>query len=181
MIFEPLSIAGSWLIRLEPIEDDRGLFARAFDERAFRERGLALPAVQVNLSVSRRRGTIRGLHWQVEPYGEAKFLRCTRGAVYDVAVDLRADSPSCRQWQGVRLSADDRAAVYVPAGCAHGYQALEDGAEVLYGVSQPYVPGAERGLRWDDPALRIEWPIRDGVIVSDKDAAWPTLDEVPVT
>lgn len=178
MIFEPLTIAGSWLIRPQPIEDARGLFARAFDEHAFRDRGLAIPMVQVNLSTNRRRGTIRGLHWQVEPYGEAKFLRCTRGVVYDVAVDLRVDSPSYLRWQGVRLSADDRAAVYVPAGCAHGYQALEDDSEVLYGVSHEYVPGAERGLRWDDPTLAIEWPIREGVIVSDKDAAWPTLADV---
>lgn len=178
MIFEPLAIAGSYLVRLQPIEDDRGLFARAFDAHAFRDRGLAVPCMQINLSANRRRGTIRGLHWQIEPYGEAKFLRCTRGAVYDVAVDLRADSPSYRRWQGVRLSADERNAVYVPAGCAHGYQALEDATEVLYGVSHPYVPGAERGLRWDDPSLAIDWPIREGVIVSDKDAAWPALDEV---
>ena len=178
MILEPLAVSGSYRIAIRPIGDERGFFARAFDEDTFREHGLELPTVQMNLSGNVRRGTIRGLHWQEAPYGEAKFLRCIRGAVYDVAVDLRPESPTYRRWQGIRLTADDHDAVYVPAGCAHGYQALEDGSEVLYGVSHRYVPGVERGLRWDDPELGIEWPIRDDVVVSPKDAAWPALAEV---
>jgi dTDP-4-dehydrorhamnose 3,5-epimerase len=132
--------------------------------------------VQTNISTNRHRGTIRGLHWQAAPYGESKLLRCTRGAIFDVAVDLRPDSPTYRQWQGHVLDAVDRRMVFVPVGCAHGYQALDDDAEVSYQVSHPYVPDAERGIRWDDPSLAIRWPITEGVIVSDKDTAWPDLD-----
>ena len=133
--------------------------------------GIPIRNIQTNLSYNRRRGTIRGLHWQVEPYGESKLIRCTRGSVFDVAVDLRAGSSTYGRWQGVtprpRRSAN---LVFVPAGCAHGYQALEDDAEVSYQVSHAYVPGSERGIRWNDPAIGIEWPISDDVIVSEKDA-----------
>lgn len=176
MKFEPLPIAGSFRIVPEPFQDDRGLFARIWDEDEFAAHGISIRNVQTNVSYNRARGTTRGLHWQVEPYGETKLIRCTRGSVHDVAVDLRRDSPSFRTWQGVTLTADDRVMVFVPAGCAHGYQALEDGAEVSYQVSHEYVPGSERGLRWNDPALGIDWPIREGVITSAKDASWPDVD-----
>jgi dTDP-4-dehydrorhamnose 3,5-epimerase len=169
----PAKLAGSWTVEIEPIGDERGFFARIWDEQVFADAGAPVRNVQTNLSYNRRRGTIRGLHWQVEPYGETKFLRCTRGSVFDVAVDLRRDAPTYGQWQGVVLSAEQRNLVFVPAGCAHGYQALEDDSEVSYQVSHPYQPGSERGIRWDDPAIGIEWPITHDVVVSPKDASWP--------
>jgi dTDP-4-dehydrorhamnose 3,5-epimerase len=172
----PAGLHDSWLIEPTRIGDDRGFFARIWDDAWFAEVGLDIHNVQTNQSYNRQRGTTRGLHWQVEPYGESKFLRCTRGAVFDVAVDLRPDSPTFGRWQGHIIDAEARNLVFVPAGCAHGYQALEDHAEVSYQVSHAYVPGAERGIRWDDPALAIAWPITTDVIVSDKDQAWPDLD-----
>ncbi len=175
MNLSPAGLAGSFLIDLSRIGDERGFFARTWDDEWSEQLGVATRAVQVNLSTNRRRGTIRGLHWQVPPYGESKLLRCTRGAVFDVAVDLRPDSPTYRQWQGHRLDTDNRTMVFVPVGCAHGYQALEDDSEVSYQVSHPYVPGSELGIRWNDPALQIAWPITEDVIVSDKDMAWPDL------
>jgi dTDP-4-dehydrorhamnose 3,5-epimerase len=172
---QPADIDGSFRISIRKIEDDRGFFARVWDEPVFEAHGVPVRNIQTNISYNRRRGTIRGLHWQVEPYGESKLLRCTRGSVFDVAVDLRRGSPTYGRWQGVRLTAEEGNLVFVPAGCAHGYQALEDDAEVSYQVSHAYVPGSERGIRWNDPALAIEWPIVDDVIVSDKDGAWPDV------
>ena len=175
MKFRPAGLAGSFLIDIERIGDERGFFARIWDEAEFAAHGLEMRAVQSNVSTSRRRGTIRGLHWQVAPHGESKLLRCTRGVVFDVAVDLRPESPTYGRWQGYRIEAASHAMVFVPAGCAHGYQSLEDDTEVSYQVSNPYVPGAERGVRWDDPSIGIDWPIVDDVTVSDKDRAWPDL------
>jgi len=169
----PAGLDGSYLIDPDLIEDERGFFARIWDVELFRELGHDIQNMQTNVSYNRRRGTTRGLHWQVEPYGESKFLRCTRGAVFDVAVDVRPGSATYGRWQGHIIDADSHRLVFIPAGCAHGYQALEDDSEVSYQVSHPYVPGAERGLRWDDPALGIQWPITDEVIVSAKDGAWP--------
>lgn len=177
MNLSPAGLQGSHLIDITSIGDDRGIFARIWDEAWSAELGVDLRNVQTNLSTNRRRGTTRGLHWQISPYGESKLLRCTRGAIFDVAVDLRPESPTYRQWQGHVLDADSRRIVFVPIGCAHGYQALEDDAEVSYQVSHPYMPGSERGIRWDDPTLGIRWPITDGVILSDKDSAWPAMDE----
>ena len=173
MKLTPAGLDGSFLIDLTRIEDDRGFFARLWDEAWAAELGVEIRNVQTNLSTNRHRGTIRGLHWQVAPYGESKLLRCTRGSVFDVAVDLRRGSPTYGRWQGHVLDAEQRTMIFVPVGCAHGYQALEDGAEVSYQVSHPYVAGSEQGLRWNDSTLAIEWPIRDGVITSAKDAAWP--------
>jgi dTDP-4-dehydrorhamnose 3,5-epimerase len=172
----PAGLDGSYLIGITPIGDERGFFARIWDEEWSERLGVETRNVQTNLSTNRHRGTIRGLHWQAAPYGESKLLRCTRGSVFDVAVDLRPESPTYMQWQGHVIDAESRRMVFVPVGCAHGYQALEDGAEVSYQVSHPYVPESERGIRWNDPALGIEWPITDAVIVSDKDAAWPDVD-----
>lgn len=171
----PAGLHGSFIIDISPIGDERGFFARIWDDAWSAILGTDIRNVQTNLSTSRQRGIVRGLHWQIPPYGESKLLRCTRGAVYDVAVDLRPASPTYRQWQGHIIDAASHRMVFVPAGCAHGYQALEADSEVSYQVSHPYVPGAERGIRWDDPALSIEWPIREDVIVSDKDAAWPDM------
>lgn len=176
MDFQPAELDGSYRIGLRTIEDDRGFFARIWDEAVFAEHGIPIRNIQTNLSYNRRRGTIRGLHWQVDPYGESKLVRCTRGAVFDVAVDLRPGSPTYARWQGVRLTAEDRNLLFVPVGCAHGYQALEDHTEVSYQVSHEYVPGSERGLRWNDPAIGIDWPILEEVIVSAKDAAWPDAE-----
>ena len=172
MEFRELSIQGAYLIRIAPVSDERGFFARAFCEEAFAERGLCARFVQTSLAYTRRRGTIRGLHYQVFPHGEAKLIRCIRGAVWDVCVDLREGSPTYGQWLGAELSAENRDMLYAPAGCAHGYQALRDDTEVLYSVSSPYAPEYERGIRWDDPAFGIEWKSVGEVILSDKDTAW---------
>jgi dTDP-4-dehydrorhamnose 3,5-epimerase len=171
----PAGIAGSFLIDLQRIGDDRGFFARVWDETWTAQLGVDIRNVQSNISYNTRRGAIRGLHWQVEPHGETKLLRCTRGAIFDVAVDMRPESPTYRQWQGHRLDAESRTMVFIPAGCAHGYQALDDATEVTYQTSAAYAPDAERGIRWDDPAIGIEWPIAEGAVVSDKDRAWPLL------
>lgn len=172
MEFRELPVSGSYLIRLKPVSDARGFFARAFCEEGFTERGLCAQFIQTNLAYTRRAGTIRGLHYQVPPHEEVKLVRCIRGAVWDVCVDLRADSPTYGQWTGTELSSENRDMLYVPAGCAHGYQTLRDDTEVLYSVSSPYAPACERGIRWDDPAFGIEWKYGGEVILSDKDASW---------
>lgn len=176
MRFRESGLAGGWVIEPEPIGDERGWFARAFCAEEFRAHGLPGRFPQTNMSESRRAGTIRGLHVQLPPHAEAKALRCVAGRVFDVAVDLRPDSPTFLRWSGVELDADGAAMVYVPGGCAHAYQALEDRSRVLYMVSEPYTPGSETGVRWDDPALGIDWPVTEPVIVSDKDGSWPDLD-----
>ena len=172
MRFTALPVAGAHIVDIEPVEDVRGGFARAFCAEEFVEHGLEPVVAQVNLSWNTHAGSLRGLHVQDPP--EAKLIRCLRGAVYDVVVNLRAESPTHLQWCGVELHDAARRAVYVPPGCAHGYLALTDGAEVLYSVSEAYAPGGETGVRWNDPSIGIEWP-RDIVVVSDKDATWPLL------
>jgi dTDP-4-dehydrorhamnose 3,5-epimerase len=171
MIFSPTSLAGVFVIDLDKREDARGYFARAWCNREFTEHGLP-QFVQTNMSMSKQKGTIRGLHYQVAPHGEAKYMRCIAGAIYDVVCDIRPGSPTYKKWFGVELTAQNRKAVFVPEGLPHAYQALTDDAEVIYSSSCYYTPGAERGLRWNDPAFNIEWPIREA-IVSDKDAKWP--------
>jgi dTDP-4-dehydrorhamnose 3,5-epimerase len=171
MLFTETKIPGLYVIELEKREDARGYFARAWCAKEFADH--RLPAfVQTNMSMSRVRGTIRGLHYQLAPHGEAKYVRCVRGAIFDVAVDLRPDSPTYKKWFGVELTADNRRAAFIPEGVAHAYQALTDDAEVIYSSSCAYTPGAERGIRWNDPAFDIEWPIREA-LVSDKDMKWP--------
>jgi dTDP-4-dehydrorhamnose 3,5-epimerase len=175
MIFNETKIPGVYVIELEKREDSRGYFARAWCQKEFSAHNL--PAfVQTNMSMCRQKGTIRGLHYQAAPHGEAKYMRCIRGAIYDVVVDVRPDSPTYKKWFGVELSAENRKAIFVPEGLAHAYQALTDDAEVIYSASAFYTPGAERGLRWNDPAFNIEWPIREA-LVSDKDAKWPDFKE----
>lgn len=173
MIVRPTGIAGLAVLDVEPHVDERGGFARAYCASELAAAGLDATIAQVNVSWNERAGTLRGLHFQVDP-PEAKLLRCTAGAVWDVAVDVRPDSPTYLHWFGVELTAVSRRAVYVPAGCAHAYLALTDGAEVLYSTSAPYTPGQERGLRWDDPRLAIDWP-RPVTVVSAKDSSWPLL------
>ncbi|MBI3715407.1 MAG: dTDP-4-dehydrorhamnose 3,5-epimerase [Betaproteobacteria bacterium] len=174
MIFVPTPLAGAFVVELKRLEDDRGFFARSFCRDEFRARGLNPEVWQCNVSFNPRRGTLRGMHFQADPYAEDKLIRCTRGIIWDVIVDLRADSPGYRKWFGAELSAESRRALYVPKGFAHGFQTLADDAEVLYMMSESYHPESARGVRWDDPAIGIEWPLA-GPSMSDKDRSYPLL------
>ncbi|HEY5044225.1 MAG TPA: dTDP-4-dehydrorhamnose 3,5-epimerase [Solirubrobacteraceae bacterium] len=177
MRFIETPLPGAWVIELEEIEDERGWFARTFDAEEFRARGLNSDVVQCNASFNLRAGTLRGMHYQAEPHGESKLVRCVRGAIFDVAVDLRPDSSTYRAWHGVQLSAENRLAFYIPAGLAHGFQTLAENSEVLYQMGNPYVPAAARGVRWDDPAFAIEWPASNGDrVISDKDRSYPDFE-----
>ena len=177
MIFTETPLRGAFVIDLEQRADERGFFARSFCAREFEEHGLRPLIAQANVSFNHRTGTLRGMHYQLPPATETKLVRCTRGAIYDVIVDLREGSPTHMQHFGVELTADNRSALYVPELFGHGYLTLTDGAEVEYQVSEFYTPGLERGMRHDDPALGIDWPVAVEVI-SEKDAAWPLLDAV---
>lgn len=172
MKFTELDVAGAFYVELQPNVDDRGSFSRAWCADELQAHGAVGEIAQMNLSTNHLAGTIRGLHVQNPPHGEAKFFRCVNGSSYHVIVDVRPDSSTYGKWVGVELSADRHDALYVPPYCAKGYQALVDNTAVLYAVSSPYTPGAEVGLRYDDPAFHITWPITDGVIVSDKDTSW---------
>lgn len=175
MKFTELDIAGVYLITLEPYRDERGFFARAWCRHEFEEHGLAPHVAQVNVSYNKHAGTLRGMHYQMPPYGETKLVRCTRGAIYDVVIDMRPDSPSFRSWVGAELTADNRQMLYVPENFAHGFITLTDNTEITYQVSQFYTPEAERGVRYDDPAFGIEWPVPIRV-VSEKDKNWPDIN-----
>jgi dTDP-4-dehydrorhamnose 3,5-epimerase len=177
MKWEQTAVAGLWRLELESRGDDRGFFARGWCAREAAAHGLNPAWVQMNASLSRHAGTLRGLHWQAAPWEEVKLVRCVRGAIWDVGVDLRPGSPTYLRWHGEELSAENRRALYVPEGCAHGFLSLTPDAEVHYLVSQFYAPEAERGARWDDPALAIAWP-RAVEVISDKDSRWPFLGEV---
>lgn len=172
MKFLPTSVQGAYIVEVEPRTDERGLFARTFCQREFERRGLETRIAQCNLSFNPRRGTLRGLHFQRAPHAEAKLVRCTRGRVFDIALDLRSDSATYKRWHGAELSAENHAALYIPPGCAHGYLTLEDSCEVSYQVSEFYDPASEGGVRWDDPAFSIRWPIAVEVI-SAKDRGYP--------
>jgi dTDP-4-dehydrorhamnose 3,5-epimerase len=176
MRFQPLPLQGAYLVELEPRSDDRGFFARAFSIDEFAEHGLRTDVVQCNLSYNRQSGTIRGLHYQIQPAAESKLLRCVQGAIHAVIVDLREDSVTHLQHVAIELSAANRRALYVPEHFAAGMQTLVDDTELYYQVSQYYTPDAERGLRYDDPVLAISWPQVPSVI-SDKDRAWPLLEQ----
>lgn len=175
MQFEPTHVDGAYVIELERREDDRGFFARRFDVDAFAAHGLTTRIVQSNVSVTRRRGTVRGLHLQLAPALESKLVRCTRGAIFDVVVDLRPGSSTFGRWTGVELSEENERSLYVPPGCAHGFQALSDNVAILYDASAAYAPDAATGVRYDDPAFDIEWPL-DVTVVSEQDRRWPLLD-----
>lgn len=167
-------LAGVWVVEPERIGDERGWFARTFDAEVFAAHGLDTTVVQANASFNARRGTLRGMHLQSDPHGEPKLVRCVRGAVYDVAVDLRPDSPTYCRWHAVELRADEGTAFFLPRGIAHGFQTLSDDCELHYLMGAPYVPGAASGVRWDDPAFAIDWP-DPGVerTIADKDLAFP--------
>jgi dTDP-4-dehydrorhamnose 3,5-epimerase len=176
MIFTPAGLEGAFLIDVERREDERGSLARTFCEREFAEHGVPMRVVQSSTIQSRRRQTLRGLHYQEAPHTEAKLVRCTRGSIFLVMVDLRPDSRTRKQWLGAELSARNQRLAYVPEGFAQGYQTLEDDTEVLYHMSHHYVPEAARGVRWDDPALGIGWPAATGDrIISPRDRSWADL------
>lgn len=171
MKLEAAALAGVFLARLEPVPDARGFYARSFCADEFRAAGLDPRVAQAGLSHTLRRGTLRGLHFQETPYAEAKLVRCVRGEVYDVALDLRPRSPSFGKWMAVELTARNRDALYLPEGVAHGFQALADDVELYYQMSMPYHPEAARGVRWNDPAFGIAWPIADPIL-SERDASY---------
>ncbi len=175
MKFTETKLKGAFILDLEPHEDSRGFFARTFCQKEFEAHGLKPIVAQCNCSFNHKKGTLRGMHYQIPPAAETKLVRCTRGAVYDVIVDLRPDSPTYLQHIGVELTEHNRRQLYVPEMFAHGYLTLTDGAEVTYQVGEFYTPGYERGIRFDDPALKIEWPIPIEVI-SEKDANWPPFE-----
>ncbi|SDQ68680.1 dTDP-4-dehydrorhamnose 3,5-epimerase [Quadrisphaera sp. DSM 44207] len=177
MRIETTPVAGVAIVRIDPRTDERGFFARSFDRDAFAEAGLETELVQANISWNERRGTLRGMHYQLESAPEAKLVRCTRGAVLDQVVDVRPGSPTYLQHVSVELTEDNRTALYVPPLFAHGFITLADRTEVTYNVSAPYTPGVERGLRHDDPDLGLSWPVPVEV-VSAKDASWPLLADV---
>ena len=177
MIFTETKLRGAFLLDLEPREDNRGFFARTFCQREFAEHGLKAVIAQANVAFSRRKGTVRGMHFQYPPAPETKLVRVTRGAVLDIIVDLRPESPTWLQHVAVKLSADNRRALYVPERFAHGYQVLEDDTETTYDVGEFYTPAAEGGLLHDDPRLRLEWPLPLGEI-SAKDRSWKPLDQI---
>lgn len=173
MNFTETKLKGVYLIDPKRFEDDRGFFAPSFSAREFEARAMTGCFVETNISFSRKRGTIRGMHYQAAPHGQAKLVRCTRGAVYDVAVDLRPDSPTYGQWVGVELTAENRRMIYIPGDCAHGFQTLADDSEVFYMVSSPYEPASGRGFRWNDPAFRIEWPEVEERVLIERDNQYP--------
>lgn len=175
MLFRATKIPGVFLIDLERRVDDRGYFARVFCQREFEAMGLNPCIAQMNWSANARKGTLRGVHYQVAPNREAKVVCCTRGALYDVVLDLRVDSPSYRSWVGVELTAENRRMLYIPEGCGHGFQTMADNTEVLYLMSEFYSPDHARGILYNDPAFCIDWPLPVSCI-SDADRAWPTFE-----
>jgi dTDP-4-dehydrorhamnose 3,5-epimerase len=174
MRFVETRIAGAWQIELDLRGDERGWFARTFDAQEFVAHGMDPTVVQCNASYNPRRDTIRGLHYQADPHGEPKLVRCVRGEIFDVGVDLRADSPTYCRWHGVALSADNRRALYLPRGVAHGFQTLTDDVEVFYQMGHEFVPQAARGVRWNDRAFGIDWPDPAGErVISEQDRDFP--------
>ena len=182
MIFKETKLKGAYIIELEPMEDERGFFARSFCQKEFQEHGLNFNIAQCNISYNKKKGTLRGMHYQAVPCQEAKIVSCIKGAVYDVAIDLRPDSPTYCQWFAVELTAHSLLLsapykiLYVPEGFAHGFQALNDDTEVFYQMSQFYNPESARGLRWDDPAFGIKWPLVEKII-SEKDSNYQNFEK----
>jgi dTDP-4-dehydrorhamnose 3,5-epimerase len=178
--YHPAPLQGAYVVEVEPVVDDRGFFARLWCADEARQVGLVPEVVQCSLSYNQRRGTVRGLHFQAPPFAETKLVRCVRGALFDVLVDLRRESHTYGRWFAVELTAGNHKATYIPAGFAHGLQTLEDDSEVLYQMSTPYCPEASRGVRWDDPTLNIPWPLPPAAI-SLQDTRWPSLEELGVS
>jgi len=179
MIFAETKLKGAFIIEPERQEDERGFFARTWCQREFETHGLNPRLVQCNISFNKKKGTLRGMHYQIPPHEEAKLVRCTMGAIYDVIIDLRPHSSTFKQWLSIELTADNRRMLYIPEGFAHGFQTLEDDTEVFYQMSEFYHPECARGIRWDDPALKIRWPFSP-LIVSNKDLDYPFFVDAEV-
>lgn len=175
MIFEECPLSGAFVIRQERFADERGCFARTWCRDEFAAHGIDTVFLQASLSVTRRRGSLRGLHFQADPHGEAKLVRCARGSLFDVIVDIRPQSPTFRQWFAVELSAENGLMMYMPVGFAHGFQTLTDDVEADYRMSTPYVAHSGRGLRFDDPALGVTWPL-PVTNIAERDRNWPLLE-----
>src|ERR1700739_544389 len=175
MLFHETKLPGVFELHISLLSDNRGFFARTWCQDEFKENGLDAHLVQCSISFNRRRGTLRGVHYQAEPFSETKIVRCTAGAIFDVALDLRKDSPTYKQWFGTVLSAENRLSLYVPKGCAHGFLTLADDTEVLYQMSESYHPESALGVRWDDPCFQIEWPGKVEVI-SERDRDLPDFE-----
>jgi dTDP-4-dehydrorhamnose 3,5-epimerase len=173
MIFHESELHGAYIIELDRIEDARGFFARAWSEEEFASHGLETRIAHCNISFNVHTGTLRGLHYQTAPHEETKLIRCTRGSLFDVIIDLRSDSTTYMRWTSTKLSADNRRMFYVPRGFAHGFQTLQDRTEVFYMASEVHVSDSERGVRWNDSSFGIDWPIQEPSVISDKDASWP--------
>jgi dTDP-4-dehydrorhamnose 3,5-epimerase len=177
MIFHQTKLPGVFTLEIEPANDQRGFFARTWCQREFEENGLNPRLAQCSISFNAHGGTLRGIHYQDEPRPEAKLVRCTAGAIYDVVIDLRSESPTFRQWIAVVLRAEQHNMIYVPEGCAHGFLTLEDKTEIFYQMSEFYHPTLARGIRWDDPAFQIVWP-RQIEVISDRDRTYPNFEPV---
>jgi dTDP-4-dehydrorhamnose 3,5-epimerase len=176
MIFTETKLKGAYIIDVKRLEDERGFFGRSYCQNELQALGLNTNVVQANVSYNKLKGTLRGMHMQLGPHEESKLVRCTRGSIYDVIIDMRKDSETFLQWTGVELTADSYRMLYVPEGFAHGFITLEDNTDVTYQVTQFYTPGAEKGYRWDDPAFNIKWPI-EPVIISPKDKMHPLFEK----
>ena len=177
MIFTETKLNGVFVIDLEKIEDERGFFARTWDQKKFEERDLNPKLVQCSISFNKKKGTLRGMHYQISPYEEAKLVRCTRGKIFDVVIDLRTNTKTFKKWVEVELSAEDHRSLYIPEGCAHGFQTLKDNTEVLYQISETYKPECARGVLWNDPAFQIQWPFKSPAVISKKDLSYELFNE----
>lgn len=175
MNFTETGIEGLYIVELNKIGDERGFFARTWCEKEFSDKNLTSRMLQANTSYSKDKGTLRGLHYQVSPHHEAKLMRCIKGAIFDVAVDLRPDSKTYKKWFGIELTESNRKMLFIPEGCAHGYQTLVEDTEAFYMSSAYYAPEAERGVLWNDPAIGIDWPITDNLNITDKDKSWAEI------
>lgn len=181
MLFKETKLGGAFIIELEPIEDERGFFARSFCAKEFEQHGLNSRIVQCNVSYNRKKGTLRGMHYQVSPYEEAKLVSCMSGAIYDVIIDLRPDSPNYCKWIAVELSANDYKMFYIPENFAHGFQTLKDNTTVFYQMTEFYHPKSAKGIRWNDSAFQIKWPIiKEDIIISEKDRGYTSFKKKSV-
>jgi dTDP-4-dehydrorhamnose 3,5-epimerase len=174
MVFTETKLKGAFIINLTRLEDERGFFARTFCQNEFKEHGLNIQIAQANISYNKRRGTFRGMHMQLPPYEESKLIKCARGTIYDVIVDMRVSSDTYKQWIGVELTAENHQMLYVPEGFAHGFITLKNDTEVTYQMNQFYAPASEKGFRWNDPAFGIVWPIQP-IIMAEKDKNFPLI------
>jgi dTDP-4-dehydrorhamnose 3,5-epimerase len=175
MIFRETKLPGAFLMEPEKFEDDRGFFAHGWSPAELGKRGLEAPLVESAISFNKKKGTLRGMHYQASPHGQAKIVRCTMGSVYDVIIDLRSGSPTFKQWVGTELTVRNRLMLYIPKDFAHGFQTLEDETEVFYQMSDPYAPDHARGVRWNDPAFGIDWPELETTIINKRDKNYPNF------